>query len=74
MIARETRRCLWAVFGLVLGAATAWAQAPKTKPPCPPVVSDTASIRYGRVFIDGRAVGGNLKVKRSSTCRSRGST
>jgi hypothetical protein len=52
---------------VALGAAGAQAPAAKSgKLPCPPEVPAGATERYARVFIDGRAVGGNLKVKLES--------
>jgi hypothetical protein len=55
---------LAAALGLAATTASAQSGQAKSGTPCPPAVADTASIRYGRVFIDGKAVGGNLKVRR----------
>jgi hypothetical protein len=39
----------------------------QSRPPCPPVVSDSATQRYGQVIIDGKKVGSPVKVKRENS-------
>ena len=51
---------------LVAGSASGQEQKQVAKLPCPPVPTDTTHDRFGRVFIDGKRVGGNLRLRLES--------
>ena len=53
-----------AALAVATRLAAAQEKPPAPKLPCPPIPADSARERYGRVFIDGRLAGGNLRLRR----------